>query len=480
MKNSTLSEHKIIKGVFKTKISELLGSKIDFQNWAYERMPEYSWLGLIMSRYGRDEGFKRTYQIVSELSKADYKVKSLRLSDFLALSSEVQKSIFEIISKHICPDALSPLTTIIDSLLSNDFCIAFLPGNVNLEVRIDRMSDLIRIMGDGSSEFATDIRFIVIYYHALTNKIKFTDIMSEKMFDYPNLKPNNPIMVLYGSMIRSLELTVLNGENKENSFDYLELFWERMFRMTNCELMQLRFEENVIDYSVQLAAIKSELNSYKIIIDQSYPFDEKKIVSLGIALFSYKRVCEIVECHLETTIAGRSVLRGIIDSLFMLKYLVLKEGEVPDIWRKYQLHGIGKYKLISEKYIEIQGDKPKTHVPYEYLDILVNEFRDKEFVDMETGFFDNLGPRKLAELVDEKDLYNFFYDYDSSYEHALWGAIRESSFLKCTNPSHLFHYVPDIDNQQKLQSVLPDAFLVMDKIIIALRSVFETREAVQK
>ena len=93
MKNSTLSEHKIIKGVFKTKISELLGSKIDFQNWAYERMPEYSWLGLIMRRYGRDEGFRRTYQIVSELSKANYKVKTLRLSDFLALSSEVQKLI---------------------------------------------------------------------------------------------------------------------------------------------------------------------------------------------------------------------------------------------------------------------------------------------------------------------------------------------------------------------------------------------------
>ena len=480
MKNSTLSEHKIIKGVFKTKISELLGSKIDFQNWAYERMPEYSWLGLIMRRYGRDEGFRRTYQIVSELSKANYKVKTLRLSDFLALSSEVQKLIFEIISKHINPEVLSPLTTIIDSLLSNDFCVAFLAGNVNLEKRIDRMSDLIKIMGDGSSEFATDIRFIVVYYHGLTNRINFMDSMSEKIIEYPKLEHNNPIMGLYGSMIRSLELTILTGIQKEESFEYLGIFWERMFRMTNCELMHLRFDEKEIDYSVQLAEIKSELISYKTIIDQSYPFDVKKIVSLGIALFSYKRVYEIVEFHLESTIAGRSVLRGIIDSLFMLKYLILKEGEVPDIWKKYQLHGIGKYKLISEKYIEIQGDKPKTHVPYEYLDILVNEFRDKEFVDMETGFFDSLGPRKLSELVDEKDLYNFYYDYDSSYEHALWGAIRESSFLKCTNPAHLYHYVPDLDNQQKLQSVLPDAFLVMDKVIIALRSVFETKEEIQK
>ena len=47
--------------------------------------------------------------------------------------------------------------------------------------------------------------------------------------------------------------------------------------------------------------------------------------------------------------------------------------------------------------------------------------------------------RLKAESVGEKDLFGLYYDYDSSYEHGLWGAIRESSLLKCTNPAHKYH-----------------------------------------
>uniref|UniRef100_UPI004057B053 helix-turn-helix domain-containing protein n=1 Tax=Agathobacter sp. TaxID=2021311 RepID=UPI004057B053 len=34
-------------------------------------------------------------------------------------------------------------------------------------------------------------------------------------------------------------------------------------------------------------------------------------------------------------------------------------------------------------------------------------------------------------------------DYDSSFEHGLWGAIRESSLLKCNNPAHKYHCLPE-------------------------------------
>lgn len=35
-----------------------------------------------------------------------------------------------------------------------------------------------------------------------------------------------------------------------------------------------------------------------------------------------------------------------------------------------------------------------------------------------------------ANEVGEEELYKLFYDYDSSFEYGLWGAVRESALLK--------------------------------------------------
>ncbi len=74
-----------------------------------------------------------------------------------------------------------------------------------------------------------------------------------------------------------------------------------------------------------------------------------------------------------------------------------------------------------------------------YIEALVNEFKGEEFIDMDTKYFDKQNIRLKAEDVGEKNLYGLYYDYDSSFEHGLWGAIRESSLLKCNNPAHKYH-----------------------------------------
>lgn len=58
-----------------------------------------------------------------------------------------------------------------------------------------------------------------------------------------------------------------------------------------------------------------------------------------------------------------------------------------------------------------------------------------------------------------------FYDYDSSFEHGLWGAVRESALLKCDSPAHQYHCVPDYAGQQKLPLVWKDCVRIMNKIL---------------
>ena len=65
-----------------------------------------------------------------------------------------------------------------------------------------------------------------------------------------------------------------------------------------------------------------------------------------------------------------------------------------------------------------------------------------------------------------------YYDYDSSFEHGLWGAIRESSLLKCNNPAHKYHCVPDVEDETRLKTVLPDCIMIMNKTISFLDEIY--------
>lgn len=53
---------------------------------------------------------------------------------------------------------------------------------------------------------------------------------------------------------------------------------------------------------------------------------------------------------------------------------------------------------------------------------------------MDTTYFDKKKIREKAIDVDEKDLFGLYYDYDSAFEHGLWGAIsgtaRRTLFIR--------------------------------------------------
>lgn len=172
------------------------------------------------------------------------------------------------------------------------------------------------------------------------------------------------------------------------------------------------------------------------------------LVLFGIATYSYKRLLEVVEHKLFNSISGRSAVRVLIENYIMMKYLVNIEDQHENIWSEYQFYGIGQYKLIITRFREQENKKDlkNSHVDYKYIELLVNEFVIEETIDMDTRYFDKQNIRSKAEAVGEKELYGLYYDYDSAYEHGLWGAIRESALLKCDNPAHHYHCVPDIDN----------------------------------
>jgi hypothetical protein len=156
----------------------------------------------------------------------------------------------------------------------------------------------------------------------------------------------------------------------------------------------------------------------------------------------------------------------------MMKYLLENERDHANIWREFQFYGIGLYKLVLERHRERASVDTDCHFNAEYVLSLVNEFKNEEFIDMDTRYFDRQNIREKAIAVGEADLYGLYYDYDSSFEHGLWGAIRESSLLKCDNPAHQYHCTPDVDDCVNLKSVLPDCIVVMNKTVALLNEIY--------
>ena len=77
-------------------------------------------------------------------------------------------------------------------------------------------------------------------------------------------------------------------------------------------------------------------------------------------------------------------------------------------------------------------------------------------------------------LKKEKKIHHSYsnFDYCSNYEHSLWGAIRESTLLKCNNPAHRYHTLPDIDDLQQCSDVWEDCLFIMNKILELLKKEF--------
>ena len=470
MSDIKLSEHRFHKGKFISPWNDM-GFTMTQTPWFQRRLPEYLWIGLILDKYGRSEGLQICGHIIQQIKR--FNLRTLCFSELLELKQEEQEKVWATIANIAGADTINPLTAIIYYSEYPIFASQFsFIGNMP-EERIQKVGEILKKAADHQSYFSTDIRFVALYFMMVTGKINFLEGMKsevEKILKYPYLSHDEDEMKMIRPAIRSSEMMSEPTNEAHNKF--ISSFWESVSIMSDCELYMLHFEPEAEDADAYEERIKEIMGYYADMFTSAYPLDNKMLVLLGIATYSYKRLLELINCNLYNEISGRSIVRVLIENYIMMKYLLKHENDHEDIWTEYQYYGIGQYKLIAKRADEATIDTGSSHVPYKYLDVLVSEFRDDKFVDMDTKYFDKHNIREKAIDVGEKELFGLFYDYDSAFEHGLWGAVRESSLIKCDAAEHQFHCVPDITNEQKLKSVWKDAKTTMNKILNVLRDVY--------
>lgn len=471
MRNSKLSEHTFVKGRFITPLNSLpmMQELEDEKSWTYGRMPEYIWIGLILKYFGREEGLKKSYYIISKIHNVAPDLYTVRLSQILKLDTNIQEEIYEYIISLGVKDAISPLTIFLTGSQAPVFAKYFYSYKQGIEDRCKAIVETMSEIMDHQSNEATDIRFVAVYFNILSGKMHLLKEQVNLLISYPASKHIDEIMRMARPIVRSLEMMILTFENTDS--EYLKGFWRCVSEMTECDIFVINFPEENRSITAYMESLHEVFVYLSELLIASNMLDEKMNVLLGIATYSYKRLKEIYRHQLFNSISGRSCVRVLIEDYIMMKYLMKNEAFHENIWHDYQLYGMGLYKLVLTRHRE-SDCLEESHFDEKYIEALVNEFKGEEFINMDTRYFDKQNIRSKAESVNEKSLFGLYYDYDSSFEHGLWGAIRESSLLKCNNPAHKYHCVPDIEDEIVLKTVLPDCVMIMNKTILFLNELY--------
>lgn len=468
MEKTPLSKYKKIGDTLYTPFTdpEKLGNALQLSSWSQNKLPEYLWIGMIIDALGRRNGLKALNLLIQKLK--DSGIFSLSMAEIFELDEDNQKQFWRTVDSHVDKGVLCPLTVAISPSVNEIFYNNYFDFNQDTDDSIMSILNVIRKCMDFHDELTADICFIVVWNSFFNGKLVVSPNMkgfNETMHNYCAKKHEDEEMKLYRPTIRSTFQVVANING--NNCYYAEQFWKTLGEISECEPYKTKWESEMeMDYFSEATKIIEFIAAN----NEDKKMETKYSVIMGITNYIYHIFEEIVEKKMQNSIGGRILFRTMLESYINLKYIITKEKDEPDIFEKFKIYGLGKYKLVMIKLREQKFTiDEKSQLNDKYLELLVNEEMSEEFIKICLGYFDNIRIKTKFEECNEEKLYSIYYEYTNSFTHGLWGAIRESSMLVCYNPAHRYHDIPDYYGEQELKSAYGDCEMIM-------RKTFETIE----
>jgi hypothetical protein len=470
MNASRIKDHKVKGGKVISPWNYKMGETLKFSSWALNRLPEYIWLALILEAYGRDKGLRCAATILQEIASYEKELDTPRLSKILSLPTPRQEAIYQTIKRNTRKNIFSPLTTFIDSNANELFWDYFYEPKDSMEVRLALIQSVIKKNYFHQSHEATDIRYLVMLNMIYHEKIKFSRDCTETieaLQKYPITSHDDEKMRSYRPMVRAGEMHM--GEVNST---YVKMFWNSIGMKTECQLFIIGHKEFEMDHKTFTKDFADVLEYIWFKNKEEAQGNDRLTVILSMVTYLYKIMRETIDSKIGNTISARFSVRTVAEVYVMLKYLIKLSVDKPTVWKDFKQYGIGKYKLVllKSREVDVAAD---SHIIPPIIEVLVNEEIWEEFVDSDLRYFDQMGIREKCIFVDEKELYDLLYDYDTNYVHGFWAAIREAAMVKCDNPAHNFHAVPDFFMKQQCSDVIPDMIKLLKKAMALVTEHYE-------
>lgn len=361
-----------------------------------------------------------------------------------------------------------------DSIVPEDFAVALAmypnaPGRWMIQPWLDRglpvdpaiaerrLRDVVGRALDGRGNVATRAKALLYRQLMKAGRVGFsadviTDELKDAFLKYPSGTTDEQNSRLE-SHVRAalLAMESLTGQ----SADWAKDFWRANWKLYACQTADVDLHADVVDGRSDeardslLALVREAEGQWDRFIKVASTTDpdlyapDRFEVLTGLVGRALRLVRTIAGYPLMWTMEhGAPVLRALVESRIILRYLLLKEE--PELYEKFKAYGIGHLKLLKlhmEEFIDAAGEAGEGL--QDYLDLItayVNRDQFEEYVSIDLGGnFAGVDMRKMAAAVDLGDDYRLLFAPASSNVHGEWGAIDMNVFEPCLNPLHARH-----------------------------------------
>jgi hypothetical protein len=320
---------------------------------------------------------------------------------------------------------------------------------------------------DHQSESSTDIRFLKVAVPIVAGRLKFGPGMEERVQEILEF-PNRGDLRSVRPSVRAMEVSVRRHPRPP----WVREFWNECVNGTPCiDPTDLRSElkrsaaildpRNVFGCRQRLATRFFEVKT-------SERTDARLDATFGLVLYALSIIATLAVTRSHETMLGRLAIRALVEARVTLAFLASRDEL--KLWNQWRVYGAGQVKLAFLKAQESTSDLP-TFYDSEELQQLADEDIWQEHLDIDLGHWTKGNLRWMAAEAGEKDLYDRYYAWSSTFVHAQWGAVRDTDYVTCHNPLHRLHRIPRAIARRQA-SVETDAAQLLNGMLVLVESLY--------
>jgi hypothetical protein len=464
-KGTPLTGHHRVGNSLVTPLNRL--PAIQRTRWSFDRMPEMLWACLVRALLPREDALVLFRQVIGAHRELLFERQPTpedavpTQTNLATCYPELIPCIVQIIVAHPLGYAPLRLLLMFDALPGRDIWAQAI--NAEPENDGDALSDAIALFLWHQSQEATDVRWLCLMCAVLTSKMHFPQ-NSEEMIEGLRLYPNYGDQRSVRPSIRALEQTLWVMEHHDVKWS--AAFWQECHQKSPCVGGAPEEPDpptpSAAEVGPIVARVVNILSQHWVDTAKTTDIDAKHEAVFAFVLYALRCLLELTG-KARTRIAGRLLLRTIVECRITLAYLLAKRSD--DLWSKYRHYGAGQAKLALLKISEAAREPHS--VSAEDLDRIANEDVWDEFVDINLGNWAGVDLRKMAEESGTKDMYDAYYGWNSGFSHGQWAAVRDAALTTCLNPLHRLHRIPLV-GLREFGDALPDALGVVEAMVAGL------------
>jgi hypothetical protein len=335
------------------------------------------------------------------------------------------------------------------------------------------LSDVVTQSFNGQSLLATRAKFLYLRSFFKAGRVVLTvrDTGIELYPKYPDRITEEERQIVEPTIRAQFGAIIRVGGQSAAREAWARTFWRSNWRLYVCKLpraadeglgtageQRAKVDDAIQTFRAAATNLQREFEATVRPVDPDLYAPDRYEVLTGITA----RVLRLVRISAGNPILwtgeyGSHVLRSVVEGRIVLKWLEHKSDS--SLYTKFKQYGRGRLKLLKlhvEEYLDSLSDPPEPLRKFaEDLDAEVNADTWEEFQEISVDkTFSSVTIRQMAIDVGLKREYDFAYAPASGEAHGDWIALDRSALVRCRNPLHMWHRIPNTDYGVVLQTSL--------------------------